>query len=89
MNKKDITSLIRDMYNGIAPYTSQEQCAGIAAGIAIKHIKFHVKAALKAAAENGEVDYFEEGNYEGGGYTCVHYVNKESILNAYPLTQIK
>lgn len=38
----------------------------------------HVEAALKVAAEKGRAD----------DYPHTHFVNKESILNAYPLDKI-
>ncbi len=33
-------------------------------------------------SENAEVEYWEEGYYtgEGSGTTCIHYVDKKSIL---------
>ena len=50
-------------------------------------IEFHVEAALKTASENAETDY-ELGNpYDPN--SRYEIVNKESILNAYPLENIK
>ena len=46
----------------------------------IEFAKMHVEAALKAAAENAEVNIPDYGDYE---------VDEESILNAYPLENIK
>lgn len=46
----------------------------------IEFAKMHVEAALKEASENAE-------SYVIGGLTSE--VDKESILNAYPLTNIK
>ena len=49
--------------------------------------KRHVTAALKAASENAETDY-ELGNpYDPN--SRYEIVNKESILNAYLLSNIK
>lgn len=48
----------------------------------IEFAKFHVEAALKAAAENVKIDcdpYYPEHEW----------VDKDSILNAYPLDNIK
>lgn len=45
--------------------------------------KLHVKAALLAAAENADITYTEEKTWD---FT---YVDKETILNAYPLENIK
>lgn len=45
--------------------------------------KLHVRAALEAAYENVEInDYDEHKQYSS-------HVDKDSILNAYPLTNIK
>jgi hypothetical protein len=49
--------------------------------IAIAFAKYHVHAALKMASENAETEeYIIPG---------VFYVNKDSILDAYPLENIK
>ena len=47
----------------------------------IKFAKMHVEAALKEASENAIV-YADEGGYS-------EFVDEQSILNAYPLTNIK
>jgi hypothetical protein len=47
--------------------------------------KMHVEAALKEASEKGEIgdgDFISDGHYE-------KFIDKESILNSYPLTNIK
>ena len=49
----------------------------------IEFAKLHVEAALKAASENSELEGDEESNFD---YICI---NKQSILNAYPLENIK
>ena len=46
----------------------------------IKFAQFHVKLALSAAYEN--IEYTEENS-------SVPYVKEDSILNAYPLSNIK
>jgi hypothetical protein len=58
--------------------------------------KFHVEAALKAASENAYVEYIDLDTNEIFDYTDVITddnvgadVNKKSILNAYPLENIK
>ncbi len=45
-------------------------------------ITFAYNQALEDAAENAEVEYWEEGYYteEGSGSTCIHSVDKGSIL---------
>ena len=50
--------------------------------ILIEFAKLHVEAALKAASEKA---YFRDSN----GFVCTTEENKESILNAYPLENIK
>ncbi len=53
----------------------------------IEFAKIHVKAALEAASEKAtikdEIAHFQEGSY------ITHVLAKESILEAYPLTNIK
>lgn len=53
----------------------------------IEFAKLHVEAALEAASKKAtikdEVAHFQEGSY------MVSVVNKDSIVNAYPLTNIK
>jgi hypothetical protein len=48
--------------------------------IMIEFAKFHVEAALKEASENVELETY--GNFGNS-------VNKDSILNSYPLANIK
>ena len=45
--------------------------------------KLHVEAALKIASEKGVTELRSEGNSDD------QIVNKDSILNAYPLENIK
>jgi hypothetical protein len=49
--------------------------------------KLHVEAALKAAAENAETK--EEASYGVDEIYYTRVVDKDSILNAYSLTNIK
>jgi len=63
-------------------YKSQFSAGSIpTSNILINFAKLHVEAALKAASENAET---EEYMIPG-----VFYVNIDSILNAYPLENIK
>jgi|Laugresu1bdmlbsd_1035121.scaffolds.fasta_scaffold04663_3 hypothetical protein len=51
----------------------------------IEFAKLHVEQALKEASEKGEIgdgDFISDGHYE-------KFIDKESILNSYPLTNIK
>ena len=62
--------------------------------------KLHVLAALSAASEQAELSY-ADGKYDCPDYceellnmTCddlgnYHYINRNSILNAYPIDKIK
>lgn len=50
----------------------------------IAFAKIHVEAALKAASENWEANYKIDGDIG-----VIITVKKESILNAYPLENIK
>jgi len=51
----------------------------------IEYAKLHVEAALRTASEKAELDY-----WEGDCQLCrCNVINKDSILDAYPLTLIK
>ena len=49
-----------------------------------KFAKLHVEAALKEASGNATATI--KGNCS---FICDYFINKESILNAYPLSNIK
>ena len=51
--------------------------------VMIEFAKLHVEAALKEASEKADVIF------EGAGHSADAYVDKKSILNSYPLTNIK
>jgi hypothetical protein len=53
---------------------------------AIEFAKLHVKAALQAAYENAEADGHYSEDYDEYIDTII---DQDSILNAYPLDQIK
>jgi hypothetical protein len=53
----------------------------------IEFARLHVEAALKAAAENAETK--EEASYGVDEIYYTRVVDKDSIINAYPLTNIK
>jgi len=66
----------------------------------VEFAKLHVQAALKAAAEEAKVckdmGELENGNVSFEITECYYdendypiYVDKDSVLNAYPLTNIK
>jgi len=53
---------------------------------AIEFAKFHVEAALQAAADNATTDY--EPHWSGEQEVNT-YINRASILNSYPSKNIK
>ena len=56
-------------------------------GLMIEFAKMHVQAALKAASENAQRKKVYNGHSER--LIVKRVIDKESILNAYPLTNIK
>ena len=58
---------------------------------AIEVAKFHVEAALKAASEKAKIinDPTCYAGNTGSEFEADKIVSRESILNAYPLTNIK
>ena len=48
----------------------------------IEFAKYHVEQALEKAYQNSEIIYPEENNF-------IESIDKESILNSYPLENIK
>jgi prophage maintenance system killer protein len=63
--------------NGIIFYTPRDVKQAM-----IEFAKLHVEAALKQASEKAYYRDFNE-------YVCRSEENKQSILNSYPLTNIK
>jgi hypothetical protein len=61
------------------PYTEEE--------IMIEFAKLHVESALKEASEKAKITYEYSGNT--GSEYCDEFVDKDSILNSYPLDKIK
>ena len=53
----------------------------------IEFAKMHVEEALKKASKKATISYEYSGNT--GSEYCDEFVNKQSILNAYPLENIK
>jgi hypothetical protein len=53
----------------------------------IEFAKLHVEAALKEASEKAKIKYEYSGNT--GSEYCDEYVDCNSILNAYPESNIK
>ena len=52
----------------------------------IEFTKLHVEQALREASEKAKTEYIEPDGCATGDY---YDVNKDSILNSYPLTNIK
>ena len=60
----------------------------------IEFAKLHVEAALKAASEKVRLtdfayEFLQEGAYEDADGNKVDAIDKDTILNAYPLDNIK
>ena len=55
--------------------------------VMIEFAKMHVEAALKDASEKAKITYEYDGNT--GSEYCYEYIDKNSILNSYPLDNIK
>ena len=53
----------------------------------IEFAKLHVKAALEEASKRGEI--LVNRSMSNGYDYSEHYINKDSILNAYPDSNIK
>lgn len=68
-------------------YVLEKDCKEDVEHAMIEFAKLHVEAALKAGAENAKITYEYEGN-TGSEYPF-EYVDKDSILNAYPPANIK
>jgi hypothetical protein len=63
-------------------------CNEFAIKLAVEFAKIKVTEALKTASEKAEC--VNEGTYSSSGQAVDYYqVNKDSILNSYPLDQIK
>lgn len=71
---KDELKLIREEFPAIAHDFKLK---------ALEFAKLHVKAALKAASENATA--FNKAKFKGD---CNPIVDEDSIINAYPLTNI-
>jgi len=54
----------------------------------IEFTKLHVRAALKEASKNAEITDIGNSNQYGEWVPC-NVIDKDSILNAYPLDRIK
>ena len=62
-------------------------CLGSIHDSMIEFAKLHVEAAFKEASENGQA--FVNGNGEWVSSNVTAFINKDSILNSYPLENIK
>ena len=89
-NHLEISYFFDDITESVVCYSDEVQKA------MIEFAKLHVEAALKAASKNAYVEYIDLDTNEIFDYTDVITdnnvgadVNKNSILNAYPLKNIK
>jgi hypothetical protein len=57
--------------------------------IMIEFAKLHVEAALKAASKNATVTPVDHEEISEGSFRPIWGVDEDSILNAYPSTNIK
>jgi hypothetical protein len=55
----------------------------------IEFAKLHVEAALKAASKNATVTSVDHEEISEGSFRPIWGVDEDSILNAYPSTNIK
>ena len=77
--KEYIRTNLTDFWDGgDAQYTEEDVAKGM-----IEFAKLHVEQALKEASENGQAKY--DNVFE----VYVSEVDKDSILNSYPLSNIK
>jgi hypothetical protein len=83
MSMYDVASHDEGGYLGI----DEKALYKIMNGYANLKSKLHVEAALKAASEEAETDYELSNQYDPN--SRYEIVNKKSILNAYPLENIK
>ena len=67
----------KEFYNN--NYTSDEEASTI--NLMLEFAKYHVEQALKAASENAEMKIVK--------YTDDYEIDRDSVLNAYPLENIK
>ena len=100
MNKEKLLSIInkyvgyaeQEIYDAVAEYEEEK----------ISFAKKHCEAALKAASENAKIKYIENRDVSNvrskkldieylseTSSTISLKINTDSILNAYPLTNIK
>lgn len=83
LSENDVALYDEDGYAGVdnkALYTIMEEYGKLMA-------KFHVEAALKAAAGEAKIDL--NGCCEEQEFDCSAQIDKKSILNAYPKENIK
>jgi hypothetical protein len=90
MKQTAVEWLIEQMYKEcINVFTDEEieQAKEMEKEQKIEFAKLHVKSALKAASEKGEAVVRTNSQWTSSKVTAS--VNKESILNSYPLKNIK
>lgn len=79
--KKDILTAEDFWIQNQNPHRSQLE-------VMIEFAKLHCKAQSKAILENVTIDDIGSPNGDGEWMPC-NIINKDSIMNAYPLTNIK
>lgn len=79
-----------DFYKENHYYWSQTEPITFAAEVALQFARLQVQEALKAATEKASLIKDENQDFRFQSCNCVDYIlDKESILNAYPLENIK
>lgn len=77
--------LFRHKFPYICDLIDQEGILQDVAGFIVEFAQMHTKAALEVAAENAEVTEGWNTGFSGSAAS----VDKDSIINAYPLTNVK
>jgi hypothetical protein len=83
LNKPYLESLTNDNRGG---FYSSAQGAMVTIDVIIEFAKYHVKNALEAATKNANT--INEGDYGSDGPIDHYVIDKDSILNAYPPSNI-
>lgn len=73
----------KDSFGNLLMYSSEAQIA------MIEFAKLHVKAALKTTSEKATVTPIDHEEISEGSFRPIWGVDDDSILTAYPLTNIK
>ena len=84
-----IDKIDEDFYAKHSYYLSISSPVLFAKTVAIEFTKLHVEAALKEASENATVTPIDHEEISEGSFRPIWGVDDDSILNSYPLNNIK